>query len=350
VTLWTGWLSPEMEGCSKEVFALKDHFPRSRVFGLSQYYGVRLSRRNRYVGLNVRLYALFRAVAPVYEATSQINHIYGGLGEWHFLRALGRRPIVMTAAVDQALLDRDLYRHVRRFVVHAPATARHLVERGFGADRIRVIYPGVDLRRNRPQPRALAPRGAWPTARADCFRVLFATTPNTVEGLKARGVDLILEAARRLPDVEFFLPWRPWAGAGRLVAVCKKEAPPNVHVSEALVRDMRQVLQAADATVAPFTTVAGMKVCPTSLIESLACGRPLLLSTKVGISDLVRDEGCGEVFEPSADGLCQAILALRANHLERASNARRTAERHFDLDGCLVQHECLYEELLRSSC
>ena len=39
-----------MEGCSKEVFALKDHFLQSRLHGLSRYYGFRSSRRERYVG------------------------------------------------------------------------------------------------------------------------------------------------------------------------------------------------------------------------------------------------------------------------------------------------------------
>ena len=75
VTYWTGWLSPEMEGCSREVFDLTAHFPRSRVLGLSQHYGLKMSRRKRYVGFNVRLYPLFRAVAPFWDATSDINHI-----------------------------------------------------------------------------------------------------------------------------------------------------------------------------------------------------------------------------------------------------------------------------------
>ena len=350
VTYWTGWLSPEMEGCSKEVFALKEHFFRSRVFGLSRYYRLKVSRRERYLGISVQLNALFRTIAPVYDLTSEINHIYGSLREWFFLRALRRRPIIMTVASDEPPFERQWYRHVRRFVVHAPSTAMRLIELGFDPTTIHLIYPGLSLERFRPLPRAHAPVTAWPTGDAGRFRVLFATTPNWLEGVETRGVNLILQTARERPDVDFFLPWRPWAGAEHLVDLCRKQAPPNVHVSKELVPDMRHLFQAADATVAPFVTAESTKICPTSLVESLACGRPVLVSTKVGLSDLVHAEACGKIFEPSVDGLCRALDALRQDYCRCASNARAAAERHFDLQVCLQQHEQLYDEVLRSPC
>jgi glycosyltransferase involved in cell wall biosynthesis len=182
------------------------------------------------------------------------------------------------------------------------------------------------------------------------FRVLFATTPNRPEGLETRGINLLLEAARRLPDVDFFLPWRPWAGANRLAAIAQRNAPANVHMSTALQPDMANLFQATDATIAPFLQTNDMKICPTSLVESLASGRPLLVSTNVGLADLVRDEGAGQVFEPAADALCDAVNALRCDYQQQAANARRTAERHFDVRACHHQYEELYQEVLRSSC
>ncbi len=151
VAYWTGWLSPEMEGCSKEVFALKDHFLQSRLYGLSRYYAFRSSRRERYVGLNVRLYPLVRLLAPLLERSIDLHHIYGGLREWFFLRALQRRPVVLTVATGDVPFAPHVYRHVRRFVVHASSTAKMLTAHGFAQDRIRVIYPGIDLERFRPQ-------------------------------------------------------------------------------------------------------------------------------------------------------------------------------------------------------
>ncbi len=346
VTYWTGWLSPSMEGCSKEVFALRDHFSRSRIFGLSRYYQLKISRRDRYIGLNTRLYPLFRALAPLFERSSDIGHIYGGLGEWFFLRALGRRPLVLTIATESPTLDAAAHRSVSRFVVHATRTRDELVAAGFDGARIREIHPGVNLRRFAARPRTAASSALFPGADPARFRILFATTPNTMSGLESRGVLLLREAARRLPDVDFILPWRPWAGSERLVQACRTGAPANFHAATMLISDMRQAFAAVDATAAPFLTATDTKICPTSLIESLACGRPILVSTAIGMSDVVRRDACGEVFEPTVDGLCAAIEALRGDYLRRAVNARRAAERHFDLDECMRRHEQLYHEVL----
>jgi len=72
----------------------------------------------------------------------------------------------------------------------------------------------------------------------------------------------------------------------------------------------------------------------------------VLVSTHVGIADVVGREHCGQVFEPTVDGLCRAIESLRADYQAHAVRARPAAERHFDLRECLRQHEYLYRETL----
>src|SRR5207247_2318657 len=109
-----------------------------------------------------------------------------------------------------------------------------------------------DLQRFRPQPYSpelpLADLPLDPRR----FRVLFATAPNSFDGLRERGVDLMMAAARQLPDVDFFLLWRPWADADTLIDHCRAQAPPNVHISNQLVPDMTQMFRATHATIAPF--------------------------------------------------------------------------------------------------
>jgi glycosyltransferase involved in cell wall biosynthesis len=335
-----------MEGCSKDVFALKDHFPSSRVFGLSRFYLLRISWRERYFGLNVRLYRLFRVLALLWEARSDVNHIYGSLSEWFFLRALRRRPTVLTVATCAAPLQPEEYRHITRFVTHSRKTTESMIARGFDRAVIREIYPGIDLDRFASEPRL----AAWPFAPDSGgdgrFRVLFASTPNWPDGLKVKGVDLMIDTARALPDVEFCMLWRPWPGAAELVESIKRRATLNVRIPLAAISDMRPVYQAADATIAPFLTEDNTKICPTSLVESLACGRPLLVSSEVGIARLVRDEGCGVVFDPTPEALAAAVQTLRDNYRQYSARARPTAEKHFSLADCQRRHEQLYEEMV----
>jgi glycosyltransferase involved in cell wall biosynthesis len=230
-----------MEGCSKEVFALKNHFRRSCVIGLSRFYEMKVSLRERCYGMNFRWYPLFRLLAPFCERRSKINHIYGSLAEWFFLHTLRQRPIVITIASPDAPLARPMYRRVRRFVAQSNPTVAELRGWGFDPETVRLIYPGIDLNRYHPAPRAPGRK----------FRVLFATSPNSDEGFVNRGVALMLEAAARLPDVEFHLLWRPWGDDPTAQRLEGKEAP-NVIVSRNVIGNMTDVFHAADATIAPF--------------------------------------------------------------------------------------------------
>ncbi len=339
ITYWTGWLSPEMEGTSKEVFKLKDHFARSMIVGLSRHYWGKASLRQRYLGLNFRFYPFFRLIAPLLEMRSSLNHIYGSINEWHFLRSLGRRPTILSVAVFAKPLERSLYAKVRLFIAHSSKTAEELVRWGADPDRVRVLYPGLDLDRHA----AIAPRGG------SKFKILFATAPPDIEGIRSRGVDLILDVAAAMPDVEFILVWRPWGDSLEAVKQRIKEKNlKNVVLHCGLIADMRSEFAGADAVIAPFLDTKDMKVCPTSLIESLAYGRPVLATTSVGIADLIQSEGCGEAVEPAVPVVCAAIERMRERYDSYARNARRCAERHFNLKSCLRQHEDLYEEVLQS--
>jgi glycosyltransferase involved in cell wall biosynthesis len=339
ITYWTGWLSPEMEGISKEVFHLKDYFSRSLIFGLSRHYWFKASLKERYIGFNFHFYPIFRIMAPLMEMRSEINHLYGSIAEWFFLRALRRRPIVMTIAVSGTPLDRSLYRCVDQFVTHSTRTSEELIRWGVNPNQVRILYPGIDLKRFCPVDRRKGER----------FRLLFATAPTHVQSFTSRGAALLLDVAAEMPEVDFDLLWRPWGDSAILAQrqVAERDLK-NLHLHMGLIRNMPEMFANTDATIAPFLQSADMKVCPTSLIESLACGRPILVSSKVGIDSLVQNEMCGEVSEPTVKGMCTAIERLRQKYAVYAQNARLCAERYFNLQSCLKQYEELYKEVLTS--
>jgi glycosyltransferase involved in cell wall biosynthesis len=332
----TGWLSPGLEGTSSEVFGLRRSFPSSWILGLSRSYRVRASIRHRYLGLHVRLYPLYRLIAPLLERRASISHVYGSIGDWHLLRVLRRRPIVMTVAVTANALDPRMYERVRRFVIHGEDTAADLARVGIDPALVQVVRPGIDLERFTPTPPP-------PLARGDRFRILFATAPTELDGIRARGVDLLLDVADRLPDVDLHLVWRPWPGAQAVVDRFVGSRPrQNVQVTLGAIPDMARRYEACHATVAPFRIREDMKVCPTSLCESLASGRPVIVSSKVGIAALVDAEACGVVADPTVEGLCQAIETLRRGYARLQAGARRTAERHFDGARCAEAYARIY--------
>src|SRR5262249_46507897 len=137
---------------------------------------------------------------------------------------------------------------------------RALERRQVPRDRIRLIFPGTDLSEFAPLPApAMSP-----------FRVLFASWPERVEELETRGVFLLVEAARRCPDVEVVLLVRQWGSeeAARQ-AVLERGLPPNVTLEVLGNRTMSQVYSSVHATAALFAAGSG-KSCPNSIVEGLA--------------------------------------------------------------------------------
>src|SRR4051812_44271899 len=109
-----------MEAVAAEVATLRRHFPSSVAWGLSHRHWVLLSRRRGYC-LHPRLHLLFRAATRLLEPAFQLNHIFGSLGDWFFLRGVRRRPTVLTVATWNAPVHDSLLQRVDHFVVETPA-------------------------------------------------------------------------------------------------------------------------------------------------------------------------------------------------------------------------------------
>ncbi|HTK74236.1 MAG TPA: hypothetical protein VL371_03200, partial [Gemmataceae bacterium] len=166
VAYWTNAFEPRMEAIAAEVALLRRHFPGSTVWGLHPNRWLLLSRERGFA-LNPRLHFVFRAVTRVLEPLFQLNHIVGTAADWFYLRGDRRRPTVMTVVATDRPADAALLQRVEQFAVEYPAGRDELERHGVSRDRIRLIFPPVDLDRFRPTP---APDGP--------FTVVFASSPD----------------------------------------------------------------------------------------------------------------------------------------------------------------------------
>lgn len=335
VTYWTGVWDPAREALSKEVEWLRRELsPEAIVMSLSAVQSFGLSPGKRVLRLSGRHYPLLRALAPLVEPLGTVSHVFGAVDAWHLLRAVGRRPVVFTVAIPGTPLAQDVYARVSVFVAESEPLASELREAGIAPSRLRVVYPGVPLDRYAASP---PPPGR--------FRLLFASSPANVAEFEARGVPLLVELARRMPDVDVVALWRDWDDqAPTRLALEALAAPPNFIVDRRTVSDMAAALAGMHAVVAPFATGFG-KSAPNSLIEGLAAGRPVLCCPGVGIGRLVEAHGAGLVCERSAEGLAAAVGRIRDAWPVFASAARALAERHFDARLFVAEYGRIYAEL-----
>jgi len=326
---------PRMEAISSQVRFLRSRFPGSVAWGLHPACTIQLSWSDGLV-VHPRFWLPFRGATAVLQRAFSLNHIFGSLGDWFYLRACVRRPIVMTVAVKRPPSDKKLLANVGMFVVEWKSDIEYLQDHGVESDRICVIPPPVDITKFRevmPPP--------------DRFTVMFASSPEKSTELADRGVDIILDVAERRPEYEFVLVWRPWGDSEEVLrGWIARRRLKNITIMRGVQNEMHQLYNRSHVAVALFRNQLNTKSVPNSLIESLACGRPIVTTTCVGMGRDLALSSAGYAVAPERDEVIDALDKLCAEWSVASTMARQFAEEYFSVEKYIAKHRCLYDRAL----
>ena len=194
------------------------------------------------------------------------------------------------AAKTLRRLDRAAFRAADLVVADTRANADFMRELA-GIDEVGVCYLGAEERLFRP---------AW--QRRDDFHVLYVGKPAPLHGL-----ELILDAAHRLPDVRFRV-----VGTGQVTHVLDTR-PPNVeHVPWVDYERVSDEYARAGCSVGIFgASGKAERVIPHKTFQALAVGTPVVTADTVAARELLVDGRDSLLVERTADSLAEAIVALR---------------------------------------
>ena len=340
VTYWTGTWDPAKEAISKEITALRTgsraHAP---VVAFSRGQGNRLYPGERVLTLSDGAWPVLRAAAALLERMGDVTHVFGGRGiSWHKLRALGRRPVVLTAVTANTEPDGGLPETpIAKVVVEVQGAEAEWINAGIPRDRIERVAPGIDLTWYRPSP---PPAGR--------FTLLFASTPSEPSEIDARGIPLLVELARARPGVDLLLPWRTWGDVAEARSALEAlNPPPNFHVEFGNIDDMRALYARAHATVICFEAGAG-KSSPNFVLEGLAAGRPCIAAAGGGVAPDIAQSGAGLVVAREVSALADAVDRIQADWSGFSLRARALAQDRFDMRAFLAAYERIYKEVAES--
>lgn len=326
----------EMEAVASEVALLRRHFPGSIVWGVGpRIRGVRFSRG--VFAFHHRWSLLFRLLVTIGQGRFDIQHLFGGFSDWFHLRYVrDSRPVLLTVATTLPSDGLEFVDKISFFAVEWPAAADWLIGQGVASDRVRIVWPPVDTERFKPVREP-----------PDRFTVLFASSPDRADWMEARGIGLILEAARLCPDYRFRLVWRPWnESLCALYSILQKISLPNVEVVTGRQEAMSEVYQNCHVVVAPFLDARYCKPVPNSVIEGLAVGRPAVVTAEVGICDLLAEWGAGSVAEKNrVESFVASLRVTAAQWNVMSRRARRLAESVFSVDNFVQAYRTIYNRL-----
>ncbi|MFC0003687.1 glycosyltransferase family 4 protein [Micromonospora siamensis] len=263
-------------------------------------------------------------------------HLLAGLAGW-IVAALRSAPLVLevrdlwprvlvdmgTLAEESSAyrmlerLERFLYRRADRVVIMAPGVRATIEAKGVAPERIAFI------------PNAADPEDFVPGAARDTLRQHYGFTRRTAVYAgahgPANGLDLLLDAARAVPELDVVL-----VGSGA--------EKPRLQTAAAEIRNVRfldpvpktempDLLHAADVGVHVLADVKLFRigVSPNKVFDYMAAGLPIVTNSPGTVGDLVMSTGAGLVTPPTdlAHGLGQVAQASTDELAKMGTTGRR---------------------------
>jgi glycosyltransferase involved in cell wall biosynthesis len=326
---------PEWEAVSKEVASLLhglDGTVEGALVSLNtKYRRLCLTGREKRIPLphGLPFYPLLKPYASRFD----VNHLFASGGERLLTPIISRYKGVLTLAKDTANLgsferNKEPLGRLKAIVVQAKRDWEILRQIGIREAALRIIRPGIPI----------APY----SAAQGQFTILFASSPLTAADFLSRGIYLIARTSARLPDVRFLLVWRR-RHLDKLERILADAGSQNVEIVNGLV-DMTSVYARVHATILPGLEHRSFIPCPRSGLESLAHGKPLLLSNFVSLAESVAAARAGVVFEPTTPGMVAAVRELQRDYSSYQVNTQPYITEKFSP----ATHLELYRRLYRS--
>jgi glycosyltransferase involved in cell wall biosynthesis len=240
----------------------------------------------------------------------------------------GKSRLVKTLWI--ALFDRANLNRAAAVHLTTQAEGRQLAELDFAPARVAVIGNGVDL--------AAAPAAA----RSPGESILYLGRLSWEKGL-----DRLIPAMAHAPGVELVI-----AGDGEPAYRASLETLAADH---GVADRIRFVGHVDDTRKWALIAKARFMVLPSysenfgvSVAEAMSVGCPVIVSSEVGLADVVREGGAGLAVDGAPATLGRAIAELHGDEARRtamSAAALATAQREFRWESIAAQSERLYDEI-----
>ena len=175
---------------------------------------------------------------------------------------------------------------------------------------------------------------------------MVGSAPWTSAQFRTKGVEALLAGASQAPHLRLIFLWRGVLADEMMNRVRRLNLEKQVTVLNKLV-EVNQVLADVHASITLATKPNIIKSYPHSLLDSLAAGKPVLISRSIPMADYVEKTNCGKVVESvSPTGVLTAVEALAQEYESLQKSAQQVGQRDFSQSTMIASHQKVYERVL----
>jgi glycosyltransferase involved in cell wall biosynthesis len=174
--------------------------------------------------------------------------------------------------------------------------------------------------------------------------LLMASAPWVAEQFELKGIDILLDTVKALHFLKLILVWRGLLYDELVRRVRSRGISDRVEIVNGPV-NISDYLARSHAAILIAKRPDQIKAYPHSLLESLAAGKPVVLSATIPMADFVRDNCCGVVIEEiNIFTMIKAIRSVMEHYADLADNAESLNLETFSVSRMLEMHKKLYED------
>jgi glycosyltransferase involved in cell wall biosynthesis len=276
------------------------------------------------------------------EKGVQVHNLFNpDLYPFPVLRCL-RKPVIysLTGGVTdtRALSATSPWLRALRFLPSITVTDSRSQEllRKRGFTNVALVRPGVDTRRFTETQQEI---------RSD-VRLMVGSAPWNRAQFHQKGIDALLRAAQYSPRLCLVFLWRGVLADEMDHRVRQMGLADRVMVLNRKV-NVNQVLAGVHASIALATDPSILIPYPHSLVESLAAGKPVIVSRSIAMADYVQERECGLVINHvTPEDILAAVDQLAQGYHSLRSAARQAGRGDFTVEALVRSFRTVYENAI----
>jgi glycosyltransferase involved in cell wall biosynthesis len=254
-------------------------------------------------------------------------------------------PLVAARRVDFHLrgnaLSRWKYRQVACFICASEFIRRMLIADGVPDHRTVAVHEGIDVAHVEAAPAADLRGEFWLPRDAPIVGNVAALVPHKGQ---RHLVDAAALVVQKVPDARFVI-----AGEGELRGSLEQQIKQHRLEKHVILAGFRPDVLSVHKAFDIFVMSSVAEGLGTSLLDAMACGKPVVATQTGGIPEVVVDGETGILVPPrDHEGLARAIVALlRDEHAQQVMGAagRQRVRERFSAERMVSETLAVYQRL-----